>query len=241
MTSNDPTEANDLDALKGQLEEGHGLSLLPIRDWAVICRGDFDFTFGEEPHIGLTLLLHLPSRSFILRSFGRTVRKGQFSAAGVLLKDEISAIFEQTLCCAGLNGESGVFHWDNFSPDCSLIVGRGDGVTRCGGCDNARIELCPVKTEIKEEAPEPKSRKRKARGLTPDDDPEPTVFPCEHCGEAFPSQARLNGHTKREHLEEYLKCRDCQLDFNAPSTLDRHMAITHGHGKFLCDICPKKR
>ena len=61
-------------------------------------------------------------------------------------------------------------------------------------------------------------------------------YSCPQCPQSYPNQSLLNMHYKAEHPP--VTCPKCNLSFNMPSTLARHMYI-HRELKFICAECKK--
>ena len=64
------------------------------------------------------------------------------------------------------------------------------------------------------------------------------IFKCDHCGQGYTCEKSLKGHINAKHIRQF-RCEKCDMAFENPSKLERHL-LTHKERKaFNCDICGK--
>ena len=128
---------------------------------------------------------------------------------------KVRMTFKCLLCSASLSSES------NLKRHMKLKHKTVDDLTNC--------ETCKDCAEILNEKDQPKKRKKR-------------TFPCESCGQTFPSKLMLRKHLKIMHNVIFNYCNKCSKEFSSLSNLKRHESIHHSGGddvqrNFMCSEC----
>ena len=130
--------------LSGILED-LSLSLVQVEEWVQIQRTRFDLRINEEPYHSIQIFANLETRLFVVRVWGRTRDRGQFTSEEDL-KDLCVTNFSNTSACVGYlgphpGGGLKLVH-ENFP--CSRWISKNCAVTFSQNIDNLIIGLCPA-------------------------------------------------------------------------------------------------
>ena len=92
--------SNDLEAL--------GLVSVHVEDWIILMRDHFDVFIEQEPYSGIQMLVHLESKTYIQRVWGRTRISGQWSTDADLVM-LCQGFFQNIKPCLGSYADPMVF------------------------------------------------------------------------------------------------------------------------------------
>ncbi|XP_059089601.1 oocyte zinc finger protein XlCOF6-like isoform X1 [Tigriopus californicus] len=221
-TPRPPSPEPWLDVLKQTLH------VIPVGQWLLIFRTDFDLLQGDEPFNTLSLLYHTPSRRYLGRVLGRTAQSGRLDHPSALLA-LCHTFFQHRGACLGWRTPDEQFPLScDFALDCQVLLDESEASERCGACQaqaqkvhglDWKVEPRPVEVQsvpdllnLADPGIPPRTRGMKIEPVDyfesdEVDDAEseieshPTLFECEQCPKSFKKRRTFENHQKT-HLTD---------------------------------------